>query len=80
MKFQLTSGNIAKSRVISPGNYEIYFMDLVCTVLRNEELQGGAKWIAYAQWDKYTISDPVYTKSEAMEIAAKMIDTKIENF
>ena len=32
-------------------------------------------WIAAARWDAYRYSDPVWTKREAVEIAARMLAT-----
>ena len=56
----------------SAGYYRVYHNQFTVTVLRNPELQGSAKWIAYANWDKYLVADPVFTKAEAIKIAFKM--------
>jgi hypothetical protein len=59
------------------GCYTVYHGELKVTVVRNPEIQGYAKWIAYANWDKYLVADPVETKTEAVAVAKGFIRARL---
>jgi hypothetical protein len=46
-------------------------------VIRNRDLRGPDKWIAYAAWTQYLVTDPLPTKKAAIEQAKLMIQDKI---
>lgn len=56
-----------------PGSYSVYSRGRTAQVLRNPMLCGAAKWIAYAEWDRYCVTDPVLTYREARALAQDMI-------
>lgn len=59
------------------GYYTVYHGNWRVTVVRNAEIQGYAKWIAYAQWDRYLVADPVETKAEAVSAAKEFIRARL---
>ena len=50
--------------------------DLTVDVVRNPDLDGDAKWIAGARWDRYNVTDPMPTLADATEAAEHMIATE----
>lgn len=59
------------------GCYTVYHGNWRVTVVKNPEIRGYAKWIAYANWDRYLIADPVATKTEAVAIAKQFIRSRL---
>ena len=55
-----------------PGAYTLTHEGLSMTIIRNPDLDAG-QWIAYANWDKHIVIDPVYTKREAMQQARSIL-------
>jgi len=58
---------------VAAGYYEVVAGGRKVTIIRNPEMSGPAKWVAYAQWDKYFVTDPVCTLAEARACATLML-------
>jgi hypothetical protein len=65
----------AGSYTVGAGAFK-YFNQTV-TIIRNAEMKGAEKWIVYANFDKYTVCDPVLTYREALECAASIIANRV---
>lgn len=58
----------------APGFYVLSDGARAVNIIRNEELAGPDKWVAYATWDRYLSTDPLPTKRDAVRCAHEMLD------
>ena len=58
---------------LGPGRYIVSNGDRTVTVIQNPQLRGAWKWIAYADWDRYMVTDPLPTKRDAVDQAKQML-------
>lgn len=58
----------------APGFYRAVQGEHGVQILKNAQLRGSAKWVAYAEWDRYTVTDPVETFAEAKRWAQAMLN------
>lgn len=66
-----------KTQRHSAGSYTVRSGAYTVNVTRFEHLR-GQQWIAAATWDRYLYTDPMWTKREAVEQAAIMINQRTE--
>lgn len=66
-----------KTVMVGPGAYTVCEGRLSVQIIRNYELQGPDKWIAYASWDPYLCTDPGPTKRWAVGQAQAMIRERL---
>lgn len=60
---------------IAAGAYTVTDGTHTVDVTRVEYPNDGVYWVAAAQWGRGRVSDPVYTKREAVHIAQSMLRT-----
>lgn len=65
-----------KSTKIAAGRYEVKMnKGNTWTLLKNNDLSGPAKWIAYNDDNSNDVTDPMFTKAEVLEVLTR-IDEK----
>ena len=60
---------------IAPGHYEVELHGRTVLIDRFEHLDARyGQWVARAEWDKHTYTDPLFTLAEAKRQAQYMLD------
>jgi hypothetical protein len=69
------AGRVTRPRRISHGVYRVAHVvtGLTVAVVRNDQLAGPDKWIAYAEWDTDIVIDPVRTMRDAVSAAGDIL-------
>mgnify|MGYP003332833091 FL=1 len=64
---------LAHLSIIASGYWQVSLASDYCSIIRNPDLTGDAKWVVRAEWDDFIASDPVRTKAEGVSIAHQFI-------
>lgn len=59
-----------KTTKIAAGDYEVTDGNRIVTITKRENIG----WIAGANWDRFLMTDPLWTKREAVAEAVKMLE------
>ena len=68
----------SKTTKIAAGAYKVTDGTRTVDVTRVTYPNDGTYWIAAAQWDYRRLSDPLWTKREAVTVAKHMLQTAVD--